>query len=518
MGYKGTVMKNIKPQAFLGYSIMLAALLGSCLNPISFKEEEGAAALDAAGRTLTNPLPVEVEVKIYRSSAAAGRNAASPRPDTRAAAGVQNGGIRNENLNTITQLIVVDENGAVINFFENVAPNEAPYEILIPSGGTPLKYGFLMLAGHKGSGGGAPTLLRAGFKSVKLPQEEMEFSIRITLWPLLVDTGFTSADAYIQGDKEKDPLTGGGAQELPAVKWTLNWGIKTVDMGANSGGSGLIQLWNARAAVPGNPSSLFFKARGIINNEKENTPPAVTEYLPGGSPPGNISVDVENSRVTLDIIGEQEKVPKINMTGSANFNLEYVPFSLAKTTDWAGFVSESQIIQNGLPVWIIRNGLNDLAQDGDTDFSLENGSNGNGAVRFTVTAAESDDLTQAFSFSTRSDGSEGLDGSLIDENSPEIEVKFSGQGSSGDVDLYYAVIAPDGDEYDYSAYKFLAAFTFNNNPQTPQMFLPGENRYSILNNEIYVILTQGGKVSKPCQLVSGSWVDAGEKGEMGGGS
>ncbi|MDR0386626.1 MAG: hypothetical protein LBH57_01185, partial [Treponema sp.] len=73
---------------------------------------------------------------------------------------------------------------------------------------------------------------------------------------------------------------------------------------------------------------------------------------------------------------------KIGTTGAVNFEMKYVPFNLTAKGPWETVELRSAFTEGDMPVWIIRNGVNDLAQDEYTDFSgAWNGTaNGNGAV------------------------------------------------------------------------------------------------------------------------------------------
>jgi hypothetical protein len=74
-----------------------------------------------------------------------------------------------------------------------------------------------------------------------------------------------------------------------------------------------------------------------------------------------------------------------------NFNLEYVPFNLTSPGVWSLYNDTSFFdLSASAPVWVIRNGLNDRAQDENTTFvpnELGAGKNGNGAVLASVKAS-----------------------------------------------------------------------------------------------------------------------------------
>ncbi|MDR3324850.1 MAG: hypothetical protein LBS82_02515, partial [Spirochaetaceae bacterium] len=70
---------------------------------------------------------------------------------------------------------------------------------------------------------------------------------------------------------------------------------------------------------------------------------------------------------------------------TASFKMEYAPFGLGDTTAWAAIAATG----NAAPVWTIRNGLNDVAQDADTDFAAYGttafpSANANGAISVAV--------------------------------------------------------------------------------------------------------------------------------------
>jgi hypothetical protein len=60
---------------------------------------------------------------------------------------------------------------------------------------------------------------------------------------------------------------------------------------------------------------------------------------------------------------------RIGTTGSVSFNLEYVPFNRGGggMNPWTVYDGKSGVDLKGdkTPVWIIRNGVNDLAQNGE---------------------------------------------------------------------------------------------------------------------------------------------------------
>jgi uncharacterized protein YjdB len=149
---------------------------------------------------------------------------------------------------------------------------------------------------------------------------------------------------------------------LTPGNWDIVWKIPQ----RSDGKDRFFDLITAQKAVGGSASTLEYQSlKTIVRKGSGVVTPASSPSITGNLITQNIS---EYTTTLLD-------------TGSANFNLEYVPFG-AKAI-WGELVK---------PVWIIRNGVNDKAQDGNTTFvTPENSSspwnatkNGNGAVAFTI--------------------------------------------------------------------------------------------------------------------------------------
>jgi hypothetical protein len=59
-------------------------------------------------------------------------------------------------------------------------------------------------------------------------------------------------------------------------------------------------------------------------------------------------------------------------SGEVNFNVEYTPFNLTTADDWKLAYTGQRVdtaFRGGIPTWIIRNGVNDEAPDGKTNFA-----------------------------------------------------------------------------------------------------------------------------------------------------
>jgi hypothetical protein len=122
-----------------------------------------------------------------------------------------------------------------------------------------------------------------------------------------------------------------------------------------------------------------FSSKKTVVNGTESAP-----YNPAQT--GNV--------ITLNIGTYTSGIAKIDTTGSVNFKLEYVPFNLGAGA-WSGIGAGDTAFDLSAegPVWILRNGVNDAAQDASTDFNKLGkagyaGANGNGAAAFTIAAGD----------------------------------------------------------------------------------------------------------------------------------
>jgi hypothetical protein len=192
---------------------------------------------------------------------------------------------------------------------------------------------------------GPPTLLAAGFAETEITASTT--GVTITMKPLTVAAQFISAAPGPTPDADTEGVTLGAADD-----WKLTWTLSE---------EGLAQLKGAQANL--NKNALFRAVKGKAWETGSDT---------GFSDSAVFDYDTGQTGMNLGA------APK-GASCAAWFNLEYAPFSLSM---WDG------------PVWVIRNGINDLAQDANTDFDadVDNGEkvkwnatvNGNGAVVFTV--------------------------------------------------------------------------------------------------------------------------------------
>jgi hypothetical protein len=212
-----------------------------------------------------------------------------------------------------------------------------------------------------------PTLLLAGHTTGSISPTNKTVSIGLD--PIVVDTRFTQGAAVIDAEV--------GGTTLPPGNWNLVWEITN----GNPGTNGLTNLTTARDNGQGD-LSLFKKLITTIQGDGSAPPPEWT---------------VNSNQITQNI-GDYTQT--INAAGSASFNLEYVPFS-KKGYDWSKFndLSKFDLSEGNEPIWIIRNGVNDEPQNGNTAFP-ESGSanwdstkNGNGAISFVVKVTAVTDIT-----------------------------------------------------------------------------------------------------------------------------
>ncbi|MDR2247887.1 MAG: hypothetical protein LBE17_14655 [Treponema sp.] len=421
-------MKHTRLSGFFAPGF-LAFLLQGCFNP-------AAPSAPVSG----NPAaPFAVDVVIGATADAGADAGANAGAQGRALAGPgadRIKGTAGESIRNSIQLVVVEkESGAVTHVAEQRRErDDETYAVLtindIPYGKT---YEFLILMGYwDRSGvnddgtyaydeGTPPTLLAAGLQEQKIVGST---TVRVTMWPLVVDTEFTAPSRSV-------PAKTGAAAALPPVAWNVKWTVQT-----GAGGNGLADLIaaqkNIAAGGAGNGLRITGKTIRVNGTAVRSETNAST---------GNV--------ITHDITDYTAGLAKIGTSGSAAFTLEYVPFNLAAKEDWEDFADKSIFdLNNGPPVWIIRNGVNDEVQDEDTDFSgpwWETGKNGNGAVRFALT--------------------EEKDGSLViglPAARDDAAITFTTGGYAGTADVYYAAapvvnggtVAPA----DYSAYTLLGSY------------------------------------------------------------
>jgi formylglycine-generating enzyme required for sulfatase activity len=466
--FKENRMQNVKIRGFF-ISGFLAVLLAGCFNPIAVTPPKtGGSALD----------PFTVDVTIGKQG------------EARSVAGLDAKRIKGEgpeSIRNFIQLIVTDSQGKIVAFTERrrESAEEKAAAFFINSIDFGKTYHFLLLMGHWDRNGetdglyvyrenSPPTLLAAGLETREVTGGG---TIRITMWPIVVDTSFTTTNADVPLDSRTigPEMLSGTPQPatLLPVEWNVMW---TITRG--NGGNGLNDLIRAQKVMDPNAGELLRLQRMETSAKGD-----------GFSFPVEIDAPAETGNViTLDIKAYTSGAHLIGTSGSAYFKLEYVPFSLLdskSTAIWSKFDNDSKFdLSKGGPVWIIRNGINDEVQNGATNFTNlgDETANGNGAVVFNVTVIEDESLKI-------------LDGEFVGPvNSAKTTVKFTTDGYNGEAELYYAVVQPD-EEPDYSSYILL-------DPALPAK--EGHQKSISINtagtHDVYLILFKGGKVSHPLVL------------------
>jgi hypothetical protein len=362
-------MKNAKSILFaLG---ILSVLLAGCFNPIT-------AIPPKQGDPATDPFTVSV---LIGKDAEAGRSITGPD-----AAWIKGEGIRN-----IIQLVVVDEEGAIVAFDEarRASDDENTAVLRIESIPFGRKYHFLLLMGHWERDYAAagyvynedvpPTLLAAGLKENYLVTGSG--TVTVTMWPIVVDTVFTTGNTDVLPETAltaQAAVSAGkpGMVNLLPVNWGVSWTVRR----GEANGNGLTDLITAQKVIDENAGDALL----LLNKE---TVVRGAGFVGDSVNDANLNGNV----ITLPINTYTSGISRIGTSGSANFRLEYVPFNLRTGSLWSNFNSVFDLDGSKAPVWIIRNGVNDLAQNSATDFTGfgTNGNstaNANGAVSFTVTA------------------------------------------------------------------------------------------------------------------------------------
>jgi hypothetical protein len=394
------------------------------------------------------------------------------------------GDIRN-----IIQLIVMDDTGNIAAFDEVRRESDAQTEAELWIDSLPFgkSYHFLLLMGHwernyaaESTGGpyeytaAPPTLLAAGLKEQVVTGSG---KVTVTMWPVVVDTVFTS----LAGTIGPEVIAGkpGEVSLLPVnwdVKWTVQYGL-----------SDLVKAQKVPDSGAGE-ALLLKSAQTLVGTG--------TDTWNGATLNGNI--------ITRSIETYTSGFGKIGTSGFVNFKLEYIPYNLngsGGTNPWTALDASSVFDLSGTrePVWIIRNGVNDLAQDVNTDFTLfhkKGGpgigtANGNGGVRFGV-AAKTPGGPDGSTLVVKDGVFVGPAGSTM----PDI--RFTTSGYNGDAEGYYAVVSAGPPVPGYSAY-IGSLGPLTPGTHTEQISLPGTSNY-----DVYVIIFKDGAVSAPLKINTGS--------------
>jgi hypothetical protein len=357
---------------------LLVSLLAGCADPITITP------------TPITPTPEEnpdlqsftIDIKVEKGNSLA---------ESRSIAGPSWSHIKGGNIRNTLQISVADEAGNIVAFTEarKAGADETTATVMIDSLPLNKTYYFLTLMGYWEHDGNynyktdPPTLLAAG-----LTKEQMVMgleTITVTMWPISVDTKFTTTHSIVPADfREIEPIISAGTPDTVSLyrgEWNVTWTIKREGVPAN----GLTDLLAAQKVRFPNAGNLLVKSKKTI--------------LRGQSLGDDVQsyADVETGNaITLGLGRYASEKDRDQKTGSAAFNLEYVPFSVRAaggTNPWTRFDDKSAFDLSGTnePVWIIRNGLNDLDQTSATNFETfsqsGNTANANGAIVFKVKLA-----------------------------------------------------------------------------------------------------------------------------------
>jgi hypothetical protein len=342
-----------------------------------------------------------------------------------------------------------------------------------------------------------PTLLVSGFtKQVIEPNTN---KIEVKMYPLVVDTVFT------QGTKTVHPAITAGKPEpayLSPGTWTAEWTLKTAaDTG--SGLAGLIEAQGELSSV-GVSQDVIRRKTGILREEGSAA----------ANPPASVSmVTTDTTKITLS--PELTLPQTLGSKGSVNFKLEYVPFGLNNASAWSackGGGPDKTVanLEGGVPVWIIRNGVNDDEQDDKTDFAKlgtpdfrtmaqDKLPNGNGAVRFVagVDPANPPELDPTLAVIKNGKFITGKD-----TDTPTIGFTLDG-GYAGTALVYYAAVsAGAGAPADLAAYStgYLGEFGSGDSPQDLNITLKAAK------NDVWLIAFKDNKRSNPCKIPRGIFI------------
>jgi hypothetical protein len=277
------------------------------------------------------------------------------------------------------ELIVLDDQGRLAGWSEHRDAGGGRGSLSVPELDSGREYTFLALMGHwqrdyaRGTPENyayienePPTLLAAGYTQGK-PQDAEAGDIVVTMHPLTITTSFTAPGA--------DPVTAGRGKpveaSLPAGDWTAHWDIAQ---------TGLCQLLYAQGL-----------SKDSADVDKIFPPAGRKGLLRPGRDSAQVLVfsGVEVSgimRVSANIREHTQTLTPTEKPRYVNFNLTYKPLAKGEVS---GAPGPAAPLRAALGPWIIRNGINDLPQDENTDFSAgadwrTGARNGNGAAAFTV--------------------------------------------------------------------------------------------------------------------------------------
>jgi hypothetical protein len=473
-------MKNMRAINIFVFSILTILLFAGCFSPLSIEPpKQESPAADS----------FTIDVLIGQGAKTA-----------RSVAGPDQSRIRGD-IRNIIQLMVVNDSGRIVAFDEvrrgSDAENDAVLEIdSIPFNQT---YHFLLLMGHwerdytaeAAANNGkytykeadSPTLLAVGMENALITGSGI---VTITMWPLVVDTVFTTTDSDVPPALRTAEATVNSGKPETVSLLPVDWGV-TWTARQGTSGNGFVNLIQAQKVIDKNAGdALLLKSQKTIARGSGLTDTESTAAVNGNT-------------INLGIGSYTSGLKRVGTGGSANFRLEYIPFNLTggNTNPWVAFDVQSvfDLSGNKEPVWIIRNGVNDLGQDANTDFENlgkpgQEKVNGNGAVSFTIKAGSPGTPEKP-----NPDGEYLLIKDGVFMGPPDIttpDIKFTTAGYANEAEAYYAVVPQKTNAPSYSDYNRLDAVTAGNHRKTITLPGPGTNGY-----DIYVVIMKSGAVSEP---------------------
>ncbi|MDR2363924.1 MAG: hypothetical protein LBD65_05870, partial [Spirochaetaceae bacterium] len=346
-------MKFLNPICL--FICILSLCFSACFTPNSPAASLAASPADSpAGDTDTTVFNDTELFTVTIAIAGDGQSrsvAGLPRDKLKAGSGVRN----------FAQLIVLDTKSKKLMGFAEIHQSGDITINALPLGKT---YAFLLLMGHwKGEEGQDgqwvpapddpfPTLLNAGLTEYILNAGDSA-KIGIVMYPLVVNTVFTEQVESGSG-QTVHPLVEEGKPK-PAYlfpgNWTVNWAIQRT----NPGTDGLERLIAAQAIMESTGYDLepdhYTGGELKIQKLRYITPDGPWEPEPG--------ITSTTKDISYDISAYTQA---IGSGGAVNFNVEYVPFNLTAAADWQIAYNAKPVntaCADGIPKWIIRNGVND---------------------------------------------------------------------------------------------------------------------------------------------------------------
>jgi hypothetical protein len=429
-----------KTSTFLGVTAgILVFFLAGCLNPITIAPpgDSPPAGTPAGVQEIPDgdqPFTLTLAITGKDGAGSTDRSIAGLRYNDIKLSGT---GVRN-----YMQLIVTNASGVIVSY------SESRQESYVSTMGTlttePLDiantYNFLFLMGHwekeytsdptdgtykTYSAADSPlTLMAAGYLD-DIQIEAGENEITITLYPITVDVKLeTRAEPTVTC--ETDMSTTSGAPVLlkipgPRTQWRI---ICEILKDVQAEGLELLLQSEGKAST----DSLSTTASAKIVNGSSSILP--NNYQGG-------------STFSFDWTLSNPASPADLAAGSFNFNLDVYPFGKNTQSAWSAVLGNGTYSITAPPKWIIRNGVNNKAPDGQTNYRPRSltGSpsdtpwsatkNGNGAIAYQVTP----DVAAAAALQL-------ANGEFKSENSSAhtAEVTFTPSGTMlSTATLYYAI-------------------------------------------------------------------------------